>query len=290
MELNRNTTECYISKYGSALKEREPLVSIVIPTRNSGRTLEQCLKCILRQTYTNLEVIIVDTNSTDNTLDITARMKCNVIFTDWRLLGARYEGCKVASGDYIVLLDSDQFLEDSSIERCMLLAQEYDMLCLEEMTYEAKTFIEKLYDSDRRLVQSEFEVQKDPFYGAVAPRFYRQGILRKALSHIPEQILPFAVAREDAIIYYEAWKISSKVAIVPNALWHVEAKNLTEVWQKSFFYGKSTRKLVESGYYNELLRRKVRFRKTTTKICKDKLLSLFLLLLKGPPYYLGFYF
>jgi glycosyltransferase involved in cell wall biosynthesis len=268
----------------------KPLVSVVIPTKNSGSTLEKCLTCVLIQTYKNLEVIIVDSKSNDNTLDIAARMKCKVILTDWKLLGARCEGCKVASGDYIVLLDSDQFLEGSSIERCISLAEQYDMLCLEEMTYKGKTFIEKLYEADRRLVQKEFDAQKNPLYGAIAPRFYRQDILRKAFSHIPEQILPFAVAREDAIIYYEALKISNKVAMIRNALWHVEAKNLADVWKKNLYYGRSTKKLLESGYYEELVKKKIRFRKTEVKISKDKLLSFLLLLLKGPPYLLGLYF
>jgi glycosyltransferase involved in cell wall biosynthesis len=267
----------------------KPLVSVVIPTKNSGNTLEQCLASILRQTYKNLEVIIVDTKSTDNTLDITAKINCKIVSTDWGLLGARYQGCKVVSGYYVVLLDSDQFLEDSLIERCVLLAEKYDMLFLEEMSYQGKTFVEKLYEADRRLIQKEFEAQQNPLHGAIAPRFYRQDILRKAFSHIPEQVLPFAVAREDAIIYYEAWKISNKVATIPNALWHVEARSLVEVWKKNFFYGRSSKKLLESGYYEELVRKKIRFRKTEVKISKDKLLSLFLSLLKGPPYFLGLY-
>ena len=268
----------------------KPLISVVIPTKNSSRTLEQCLKSIFGQTYKNIEVVIVDSKSTDNTLHIATRMQCEVISTDWKLLGAKYEGSKAASGDYIVLLDSDQFLERTSLERCILLAEKYDMLCLEEMTYKGKTFIEKLYQADRRLVQREFDVQKDPLYGAVAPRFYRRDILNKAFSRIPHQILSFAVAREDAIIYYEAWKISTKVWILPNALWHVELKSLIELWKKNFYYGKSTKKLVNDGYYTELVKKKIRLRKTKEKISKDKVLSLFLLLLKGPPYFIGLYF
>ena len=262
----------------------------MIPTKNSGGTLEQCLRCILKQTYKNLEVIIVDSKSTDNTLDITAIMKCKVISTDWKLLGARYKGCEAASGDYMVLLDSDQFLEDSSIERCMLLAEKYDMLCLEEMSYKGKTFVEKLYEADRRLVQKEFDVQKNPFDGALAARFYRHDILRRAFSNIPEQILPFVTTHEDAIIYYEAWKISKRVSIVPNALQHVEDKSLAEIWQKYFAYGRSAKRLRESGYYDELVRKRIRLRKTRTRISKDKLLSLFLSSFKGPPYLLGLYF
>jgi glycosyltransferase involved in cell wall biosynthesis len=265
------------------------LVSVVIPTKNSAHKIENCLISIRNQSYANIEVIVVDSKSTDDTLDISARMGCKVISTDWKVLGARYKGFKIAVGDYVVMLDSDQILEHSSIERSMLLMEKYDMLCLAEMTYEGKTFIEKLYEADRRLVQKEFDVQKNPMYGAVAARFYRHDILRKAFSNIPEQILPFAVTHEEAIIYYEAWKITNKVGIVPNALWHIQDKSLGELWKKYLLYGKSTKKLRESGYYNELLKKRIRLRKTKTRISKDKFLSLFLLLLKGPPYFLGLY-
>ena len=53
--------------------------------------------------------------------------------TDWKLLGARYLGCKAASGEFVLMLDSDQVLLKDSIERSLSLFENHDMLCLEEI-------------------------------------------------------------------------------------------------------------------------------------------------------------
>ena len=58
----------------------QPLVSIIIPTKNSNKFLEKCLKSIRNQVYKNIEIIVVDNNSTDRTLE-TARKYACVIFT-----------------------------------------------------------------------------------------------------------------------------------------------------------------------------------------------------------------
>ena len=50
-----------------------PLVSVIIPTYNSSRTLEKCLESIKNQTYKNIEIIVVDNNSTDNTKEIAKK-------------------------------------------------------------------------------------------------------------------------------------------------------------------------------------------------------------------------
>jgi glycosyltransferase involved in cell wall biosynthesis len=267
--------------------ELEPSVSIVIPTKNSAHTIEKCLRSVREQSYQNSEVIVVDTESTDDTLNIAARMGCRVISTDWKLLGARYRGFKAANGHYVLMLDSDQILESKAIERATSLAEKYDMLHLEEMSYESKTVMEKMYQADRRLIHKEFEVQKDPLCGTLLARFYRRDILERAFKRIPEVLFPFVIAHDHAIIYYEACKISTNVGALPSALWHVEPKSLIEVWQKNFRYGKSTRKLLEEGTYRYLVRNKTRLRKVRHRISTDEILSIFLLLAKAPPYFIG---
>ena len=52
---------------------RDFLISVIIPTRNSSRTIEKCLQSIKDQSYENIELIVVDNNSTDNTKDIANR-------------------------------------------------------------------------------------------------------------------------------------------------------------------------------------------------------------------------
>jgi glycosyltransferase involved in cell wall biosynthesis len=265
-------------------------VSIVVPTRNSSNTLEECLSAIQQQLYQNIEVIIVDSNSKDNTAEIAAGKGCKVIFTDWKLLGARYLGCKAASGEFVLMLDSDQVLLEEAVEKSVPLFKDYDMLCLGETSYAYNTLIQKMFEADRRMIHNEAHIQLHPVYGTLLARFYKRNLLEHAFEAIPKPLLPSVVAHDHAIIYYEAWKISDRVKILPNAVYHNEPATVLELWKKNFRYGRSTRALMSNGYYNNFIRSKTRPRKTDTrKLTKDKLLSSLLLSLKAPAYLLGLY-
>jgi glycosyltransferase involved in cell wall biosynthesis len=267
----------------------KPLVSIVIPTRNSSKTIEECLLAIQKQSYQNIETIVVDSKSTDDTCEIAKARGCNIISTDWKLLGARYLGCKAAVGDYILMLDSDHVLVHNTVERSLSLFKTYDMLCLEEASYHHITLIEKMFEADRRLIHDEIQVQINPIYGTLLARFYKRNLLRQALEAIPKTLLFFVVAHDHAIIYYEAWKLSTKVGIVRTALYHNEPITLLELWRKNFQYGRSTKALLANGYYNDLIRKKTRFRILNGMIITsaDRFMSSLLLSLKAPAYLLG---
>lgn len=95
------------------------LVSVVIPTFNYGRYLDECLKSVLRQSHGQLEIIVVDDGSTDNTAEIVKPYKRHIryIYQDNSgLSSARNAGLSKSSGDYIQLLDADDFLHEKAIE------------------------------------------------------------------------------------------------------------------------------------------------------------------------------
>jgi glycosyltransferase involved in cell wall biosynthesis len=269
----------------------KPLVSIVIPTRNSSKTIEECLLSIQKQSYQNIETIVVDTKSTDDTCEIVKDRGCNIISTDWKLLGARYLGCKAAVGDYILMLDSDHVLVHNTVERSLSLFKTYDMLCLEEASYHHRTLIEKMFEADRRLIHQEIQIQINPICGTLLARFYKRNLLRQAFEAIPKTLLSFLVAHDHAIIYHEAWKLSTKVGIVRTAVYHNEPITLLELWRKNFHYGRSTKALLTNGYYNDFIRKKTRFRilKGIIITSADQFMSSVLLSLKAPAYLLGQY-
>ena len=103
----------YIDDHNSFMENGcYPLVSVIIPIYNRENTIERAVKSVLEQTYSNLEVILVDDGSKDNTLDILSKIKDNRV----KVLchgsnkggsAARNTGLKVATGDYIAFLDSD---------------------------------------------------------------------------------------------------------------------------------------------------------------------------------------
>jgi hypothetical protein len=189
------------------------------------------------------------------------------------------------------MLDSDQILEKDTVERSVLLLEEHDMLFLEETPLVARTTIQKLFEADRRLIHKNSIIQTDPIHGAMLPRFYKRHILDGAFRSIPESLFPYAVSFDVEIIYYEASRLSNKVAVVTHAVRHNEPSNLGELWRKNFRYGKNAKRLLRTGYYKELLRHKTyNLRRTNSRLSKDKILSSMLLLLKAPPYLAGRYF
>ena len=119
--------------------------------------------------------------------------------------------------------------------------------------------------------------------------FIEKEIVDKLFTSIPKEILPFAAAAENAIIYFEASKLWKKVAIVPNALWHQEPEGLYNSGVKIIVTVNRARLLVKTGHYSSLLSKKIRLR-DSTRSSRDKVLSSPLLSLKGPAYLLGFYF
>lgn len=93
--------------------ENYPLISIVIPTHNSGRTLEKTFQSIERQTYpkNRVEVLVIDGNSKDKTLKIAKNHKCIIIDNPKiQLIYAKHLGYLKARGDYMLSLDSDEVL------------------------------------------------------------------------------------------------------------------------------------------------------------------------------------
>ena len=80
-------------------------VSLIIRTKNEARWIKHCILEINRQDYKNFEIIIVDNNSTDGTIDIIKQYNTKIIKIDNYLPGyALNEGIRNSSGEFIVML------------------------------------------------------------------------------------------------------------------------------------------------------------------------------------------
>lgn len=96
-------------------------ISVIVPVYNVERYLERCINSLLNQTYSNLEIILVNDGSTDNSGQMCDyyKNKANiiVIHKDNAGLGmARNTGLDVATGRYIVFVDSDDYIDDDMIQ------------------------------------------------------------------------------------------------------------------------------------------------------------------------------
>ena len=95
------------------------LVSIVIPTKDSGSTLHSCLESLTTQTYQRFEILIVDKRSTDNTISIADEFKARIFSMDVERTTAKNFALRKANGTFILFLDSDMVLEPTVIEQCV---------------------------------------------------------------------------------------------------------------------------------------------------------------------------
>lgn len=102
--------------------EQIPLVSIIIPTYNYGEYLPVALESCMRQTYKNLEIIVIDDGSTDNTKEIVGRYGEGIVYIFQARSGvssARNKGLECAKGDFIGFLDADDYLIEDAISTRM---------------------------------------------------------------------------------------------------------------------------------------------------------------------------
>lgn len=108
------------------------LVSIIIPAYNAECFIENCLERLLKQSYKNIEVIVMDDGSTDSTLEFAKKVAKNdsrvKVFSQENSGSsvARINGVNNATGKYIMFLDSDDFFVDGAITRLVEVANKYD--------------------------------------------------------------------------------------------------------------------------------------------------------------------
>lgn len=139
-----------------------PFLSIVIPIYKVEKYLRECVDSVLKQTFNNIEIILVDDGSPDDCPRIcddyaTSHENVRVIHKqNGGLSSARNEGIKVASGEYIAFLDSDDFyIHSDFLERVYskLTEKKVDILffCRTKYYDKSKTFSDKVIFYDREV-------------------------------------------------------------------------------------------------------------------------------------------
>lgn len=211
----------------------KPLVSITIPTFNSAKTLEKTLRSLRLQSYKQIEIIVADGFSTDETLVIAKKYKAKICFGR-ELAKARNVAQKKAKGKYIFQLDSDQFIAKDIIAKCVEVCEKkkYDALVLNERSLVRKNaFIEKLLSYDKEVVSGSNDI--NPRFGAVIPRFFKTSILRKM--YWPENLSIL----DDAIVFQKNKAILSNVGFLKDeGILHYEVYNFWIFFRKFRRYGR----------------------------------------------------
>lgn len=110
-----------------------PKVSIIVPVHNTERYLQACVESLTAQTLADIEIILVENCSTDNSLQVCKTLahgdnRIKVLSIDKADLStARNEGVKVATGEYIAFVDSDDTVLPALCEETYNLATQHDL-------------------------------------------------------------------------------------------------------------------------------------------------------------------
>lgn len=97
-----------------------PLISVIIPNYNYGRFLNKAIISVQSQTYSNVEIIVVNNESSDDSLQVLRKFGSQIVLIDQANLGqagARNSGLRAAKGDLIAFLDADDFWQNDKLEK-----------------------------------------------------------------------------------------------------------------------------------------------------------------------------
>jgi len=128
-----------------AMENREPKVSVIVPVYNTEKYLEQAVLSLLNQTLKDIEIILINDGSTDNSLEVLSRLAVN----DSRIRvltqvnggpsKARNLGVSVSSGRYLYFMDSDDYISAYTLEECFIKSEG---LNLDFLFFDAEQFSE----------------------------------------------------------------------------------------------------------------------------------------------------
>ncbi|HEC64576.1 MAG TPA: glycosyltransferase [bacterium] len=215
----------------------EDLVSIIIPTLNPGKDFEECLKSVSSQTYENIEVIVVDGGSKDNTIQIAKKYGVNVIKSGKGRSLQKNLGAKRAKGKYLYFIDADFVLDSGIIESAVSEIEEknLDMIAVHNVSDPSVSFWSKV----RRFERDLFKYDRHN----ISPRFLTKKAFEK-VNGFNERL----IAAEDYDIYNRLLRKGYKLGFIEEDEIHLgEPKSLTEIIKKHFFYGSSIKGLFGEG-------------------------------------------
>jgi glycosyltransferase involved in cell wall biosynthesis len=210
---------------------------VIIPTKNSGTTIENCLKSVKEQTYPKIEIIVVDNYSKDKTWEIAEKMATKVCLMGSERSAQVNYGVKIAGGKYVYRFDSDFLVEQTVIEECVRKCEEegFDAIAVHNTSDPTVSFWSKVRKLERDCYRdSELNI---------AARFIRKDIF-EAVGGFDEEL----VAAEDYDLHNRLLKKGHRIGKIKSQEIHIgEPKNLGEIARKHYYYGKTIIKFMEKN-------------------------------------------
>ena len=216
------------------------IISVIVPIYNAQKYLENCIISILNQSYSNLEIILIDDGSTDGSGKICdaykekdARIKV-IHKSNEGLVSARIEGIQISKGNLITFVDSDDVIEDDMYERMMEIydSEKPDIIssglkvvdeCNNEILYEELDEAEEgIYNRAQiekkileRMMWDEHKAKR-AITSSVCTKIFKKKLLQEIVDKIDTKL----TLGEDAAITYPCLALAKKIMIFHRSWYH----------------------------------------------------------------------
>jgi glycosyltransferase involved in cell wall biosynthesis len=221
---------------------KQPLVSVIVPTRNSAATLDACLKSIVKQTYKTLEVIVVDNNSTDQTKEIAKKYTKLVFNKGPERSAQRNYAVTKSKGEYVLIIDSDMELTPLVISACTKQIKREPNI--EAIIIPEESFGIGFWAQCKKLERS-FYIGNDAIEAA---RFFLSSLYRK-LDGYDENM----VSGEDWDLSHRAGQVTT-IGRINELILHNEGRlKLGRTLKKKYYYAGLARSYLEKNKVNSKL-------------------------------------
>lgn len=203
----------------------KPLISVIVPVYNVEKYLDDCLNSIKQQTYSNLEIIVVEDCSTDNSSNVLhphlkdTRIKLVKHVKNSGLSAARNTGIEAACGEYIMFVDSDDIIDFNFVRANLdaALKVQADVVLSTAMPFQDGESIQSLPEKSMKSNECRI-ISKDEYFAY--PHFAWLKFMRADLMH--ERRLRFLVDQyyEDWPFHWELGFVAIKVVAICDGYYH----------------------------------------------------------------------
>jgi len=216
-----------------------PKVSIIIPAYNSSEYIDKCLISLIKQTLKEIEIIVVDDGSSDNTVEICNKYsnidtRVKLIKQEHKKQGAaRNNGTNQAKGEYIGFVDSDDWVDTDYYEKLYNAAKKYDSdiaLATNIRIGNGKTK-KRLDIKEEKFVtsfQDKLDIGRQPTNPCPTNKIYRASMLKN--NNITWQEGVFC---EDKLFTIQAVYFANGIVSVPNTYYYYYRNMTSTVNSKS---------------------------------------------------------
>ena len=202
-------------------------VSVVVPTRNSARTLAVCLESIRAQTHEPLEIVVVDNDSSDGSGQLATQWADVVLRAGPERSAQRNRGASEATAAFLLFVDSDMVLESDVVAACVAVVERgADAVVIPEQSF-GDGFWARCKALERSCYVGDDAIE--------AARFFRRDVF-EAVGGYDEDL----AGTEDWDLHERVRQIHARVGRADALIWHDEGRlRLGPLATKKFHYGRT---------------------------------------------------